>query len=180
MRKFKKEEVYFTSDLHFGHDKEHLYGGRGFASIEEHDEAIINNWNSVIDENKVVFVLGDIMMGGDHSDKIKRLNGTINIILGNHDLSNYKIEAYKNCPNVDQVLWAEMIQVGRRQYYLSHHPTLLANFDQTIRTVNLHGHLHSSNKFVYDHCYNVNPEAHNMTPVNIVEILEDINRVEGK
>ena len=28
---------YFTSDLHIGHDKEFIWGSRGFSSLEEHD-----------------------------------------------------------------------------------------------------------------------------------------------
>ena len=40
-----ENNIWFTSDLHFCHDKEFLYKPRGFNSIEEHDTAIIQNWN---------------------------------------------------------------------------------------------------------------------------------------
>ena len=37
--------VWFTSDLHLGHNKPFLYEPRGFKNIQEHDNAIIENWN---------------------------------------------------------------------------------------------------------------------------------------
>ena len=41
--------IFASSDLHFGHDREFLWGPRGFRSSIEHDEAIIANWNSVVE-----------------------------------------------------------------------------------------------------------------------------------
>lgn len=35
--------IYFTSDLHFGHDKDFIYKSRGFNSIGDHDNTIIEN-----------------------------------------------------------------------------------------------------------------------------------------
>lgn len=40
--------IFVTSDLHIGHNKEFLYKPRGFSSIEEHDKALIENWNNLI------------------------------------------------------------------------------------------------------------------------------------
>ena len=37
--------IWITSDLHLQHDKPFIYEARGFSSIQEHDEAIIKNWN---------------------------------------------------------------------------------------------------------------------------------------
>lgn len=39
----RKIKIWFTSDLHFGHNKSFLYEPRGFNSIEEHDATIIKN-----------------------------------------------------------------------------------------------------------------------------------------
>lgn len=40
--------TYFTSDTHFGHNKEFVFKERGFNSVEEMNAAIIKNWNSVV------------------------------------------------------------------------------------------------------------------------------------
>ena len=35
--------IYFTSDLHIGHDKDFLYKPRGFNNVWDMDNAIIEN-----------------------------------------------------------------------------------------------------------------------------------------
>ena len=55
--------IYFTSDLHFNHNKNFIYESRGFKSIEEHDKEIIKNWNNIIKDNDDVYILGDLMLG---------------------------------------------------------------------------------------------------------------------
>lgn len=36
-------KVWITSDLHIGHNREFVYGYRGFASCEEHDAVLVEN-----------------------------------------------------------------------------------------------------------------------------------------
>ena len=71
--------IFVTSDTHFGHDRKFLYSPRGFKSIQEHDEAIIQNWNSVVEPDDTVYHLGDVMLGdNEHGmECLKRLNGNI-------------------------------------------------------------------------------------------------------
>ena len=95
------EKIWFTSDLHFGHDKEFLYKPRGFNSITEHDETIISNFNSVVSNDDVLVILGDVMLG-DNNYGIKclnRLNGHKFIIRGNHD-TDKKVAKYLELSNL--------------------------------------------------------------------------------
>ena len=39
--------IYFTSDCHFSHDKEFLWGPRGFKNQWEMNEKIIENWYNI-------------------------------------------------------------------------------------------------------------------------------------
>ena len=81
----------------FGHDKDFVYQERGFNSIQEHDETILNNINSIVEEDDTLYVLGDLMLGDNEAgiEKIKRIKcQNIFIILGNHD-SNSRIELLK-------------------------------------------------------------------------------------
>ena len=81
--------IFFTSDLHFNHKNLlHLGQGRPFKTIEEHDEAIIQNWNSVVTKSDLVYILGDVSLGCPQEkliDYFKRLNGAKHLIIGNHD-----------------------------------------------------------------------------------------------
>ena len=54
--------IYLTSDTHFCHDREYIYQARGFSSIEEHDENIVKNWNSVVNPDDEVYLLGDVVL----------------------------------------------------------------------------------------------------------------------
>lgn len=52
--------VYFTSDLHLGHENVIKLCNRPFDSIEEMDEALIRNWNRKVTNGDTVYVLGDL------------------------------------------------------------------------------------------------------------------------
>jgi len=56
--------TWFSADTHFGHAGilgPHMHCRRGdhFASIQEHDEALIERWNAVVGEDDEVWHLGD-------------------------------------------------------------------------------------------------------------------------
>jgi calcineurin-like phosphoesterase family protein len=63
-------KIFITSDLHFGHDRGFLYEPRGFSNIESHDETVIQNWNSVVEPEDEVYILGDLMLN-DNSHGIE-------------------------------------------------------------------------------------------------------------
>ena len=80
-------ERWFTSDPHYGHGRVIGYCGRPFSSSWEMNETLIENHNSVVRPNDEVYLCGDIsFMGtGKTIEVLKRLNGKLHIIRGNHD-----------------------------------------------------------------------------------------------
>lgn len=175
--------IYFTSDLHFNHDKEFLYKPRGFNSVEEMNNAIINNWNNIVTDDDLTYVLGDLILGGNSGterglDLIKQLRGEIKIILGNHD-TKARIEAYKTLPNVTSILYADRLKYNGYSFFLTHFPCITSNLEkETLKqcTINLFGHTHSKDKFYleYPFMYNVALDAHDNKPVWIENILQDL------
>lgn len=175
--------IYVTSDLHFCHDKEWIYQPRGFANVHEMNRAIVDNWNSAVDMDDDVYLLGDVMLN-DNAEGLrllKLLKGRIHIMVGNHD-TDTRIEAYKQCWNVVEVEYAKIIKYGGCNFYLSHYPTLtnyLGKRKLAHTIISLCGHVHTNDRFadwgdfpVY-HC-EVN--AHNCTPVSIEQIIEDVKK----
>lgn len=80
--------IFFTSDTHFGHRNVSRYCGRGFDDdLDGMDDMLVNNWNKVVGHNDVVWHLGDVAICGSGRMKecLFRLNGTIHLVLGNHD-----------------------------------------------------------------------------------------------
>ena len=85
--KVKHDKVWFTSDLHFWHKNICKYCNRPYESVEEMNEGIIENWNRVVKDDDMVFVLGDLGFCGIEKLKpiLERLKGKKYLVQGNHD-----------------------------------------------------------------------------------------------
>lgn len=179
--------VWYSSDLHFGHSRAFLYEPRGFTSIEEHDAAIIENWNKVVKPEDSVYLLGDLMLNYNEGGiaKLNQLNGTIYYIRGNHD-GDIRCMLYKERTRMIplcgqfETSWASVEEINGYTIYLSHYPTYTSYLENMAplkrHLLNFHGHTHSKNKFYQDipFMYNVALDAHNNTPVSFDEIIADI------
>jgi len=83
---------FYVSDTHFCHERMLSMQPRAFASIEEHDEHIIDRWNCVVRDKDIVYHLGDFGFHlGSHSERIRglfhRLPGRKYLVIGNHDVA---------------------------------------------------------------------------------------------
>ena len=173
--------IWITSDLHFGHQREFLYGPRGFSNIYDHDKAIIQNWNELIDDDDVVYILGDLMLNDDHYGRqcFNQLNGYKYLVVGNHD-TDTRLDMYYFMRGVEDIQYAYRIQYKKFHFFLTHYPTLTGNFDDKglhTKTINLCGHSHTKDKFAdWDKgiIYHCELDAHDMKPVALDKIIEDI------
>lgn len=180
--------IYFTSDLHFCHDRGFLYNPRGFNNIDEMNETIVRNWNDVAEDDDDIYVLGDLMMGGEvltlkAIEYMRQLKGKIHIIIGNHD-SDRRLKLYEELPNVVEISYANMIRYQGYKFFISHYPCLTYNLEQESLkqcVLNLFGHTHSKQKFYNDipTMYNVSLDAHDNRLVSIDTIIVDMkNKME--
>lgn len=80
-------KLHFTSDLHFGHANIIKYSSRPFDSVDDMNEALIENWNQQVSPNDTVWSLGDFAFAKYETivEILRRLNGNIHMVLGNHD-----------------------------------------------------------------------------------------------
>ena len=80
--------IYFTSDQHFMHENV-LRSRPVFSSIDEMDEALIENWNKTVHQNDTVIIVGDLFYRNrsDPAEYLKILKGKKILVKGNHDLS---------------------------------------------------------------------------------------------
>ena len=60
MKKFNADKVYFISDTHFFHKNIITYCDRPFSSVEEMNEQLIYNWNTIVSEDDDVIICGQI------------------------------------------------------------------------------------------------------------------------
>ena len=174
--------IWLTSDWHFCHDREFLWGPRGFKSVNEMDNAIVTRHNKLVDVNDEVYMLGDAILNDNEMGiwLIKQLKGHIHIICGNHDTAE-RIEAYTYCENVVEVVYAKPLRYGRYVFMLSHYPMLTGfNGEQKPlrkRCISLCGHSHTSDRFAdwrLGAIYHCEVDAHNCYPISIDKIIEDL------
>lgn len=138
--------VFFTADTHFGH-KNILHFGKGspFNSIEEMEEAFIQNWNEKVSEEDTVYVLGDFCWGFNVKRTkclVNALNGKKILVYGNHDRldAHYKSGAWQ-----DIVPYCEVWLDGKC-IILSHYP--FAEWKYAYNgSIHLHGHTHNTFDF---------------------------------
>ena len=171
--------VFLTSDCHFNHDKEFIWKARGFNNVQEMNEAIVSHWNLIVQPEDDVYLLGDVMLGDASSiEFLKRLNGKIHIVYGNHDTSNRK-KMYNKCTNVVECADALSFKYRKYHFYLSHYPTITTNGEiQGLRqvTINFYGHTHQTTNFYDDipWIYHVGMDSHNCCPINIDDTIEEM------
>jgi calcineurin-like phosphoesterase family protein len=145
-------KTFVVSDTHFSHKDiltwlgkdGDLIRGKHWQTIEQMNEAIVDNWNSVVEPGDTVYHLGDVFYGSTAKflGIWNRLNGTKHLILGNHD--DAKFFTRNNL--------VKSIQLFHRDYergvIMSHMP-LHSEFMYGLH--NVHGHLHHMTSPSPDH-----------------------------
>lgn len=161
-------EVFVTSDSHFGHRGILSFPStkpyRQFETIEDHDEELIRRWNEGVGPKDTVYHLGDFCFGKRNIALAGRLNGHKRLIMGNHD--TYSSDEYLKY--FDKLL-------GCHEYkgmILSHMPVHPREFPRYF--MNIHGHLHTNHVLLPDgsmdyRYFNVACEQTNLTPIPIYE-----------
>lgn len=170
--------IYISSDLHFSHKNILKYcpDSRPFSSVEEMNEAIIENWNKKVSKNDSVYILGDISFGKPKETVhyLNRLNGRLFLIAGNHDSDKYLSE-----PSfIDRFSWVKLYNDEKlfgKHIVMFHFPIEFWN-RKHYNSVHLCGHLHSKNPEQLKHrrwdCgLDGSP---NFSPYNLEELLIDI------
>lgn len=174
--------IWLSSDLHFCHNRGFLYEPRGFKSVDEMNEAIVERFNAAgIQSDDEVYLLGDLMLNNNEKglEYLRRLpKAHYHIVIGNHDTATRQA-LYRQLDGVEEVSLAAYFKYNGYHFYCSHYPTLTGNLEKESlkqMTLNLFGHTHSKDKFYEDrpYMYNVAVDAHNCSPVNIETIISDM------
>ena len=98
---FKSEvkNIWFTSDLHFYHTNILKFNPRTrpFKNIDEMHETMIQEWNSKVSNDDIVYILGDVsfkITPESLKETVGKLNGKLHLIIGNHDKESDELYSY--------------------------------------------------------------------------------------
>lgn len=170
--------IYYTADLHLGHKNIIQYENRPYQDVEEMDTALIANWNSVVNNEDEVYVLGDFCFKGATKaiEYLEQLNGRICLIRGNHDHFMSQDSFIEYLYSIDDkliCLWDYAhVTDGPHNLVLCHYPILHWEGKEQ-GWYHLYGHVHSYRdcSAMGDHSYNVGVDVRGLKPVTLDELI---------
>ena len=159
--------IWFTSDTHFGHANIIKHCARPFSTAEEMDEALIANWNAIVQPTDEVWHLGDFAFRNSKSpvNYLRRLNGRVHLIHGNHDApATLSLSGWASSQPMAEIkidgTRITLLHYALRVWPASHHGSL-----------HLYGHSHGSLPGDRQSC-DVGVDAWDFRPVTLEEIRE--------
>ena len=175
--------TYFTADLHFGHSAIIDFCNRPFDNVTEMNRTLINNWNSRVSNDDHVYIAGDLYYGGRDAAGVdeaivivKKLNGILHLIAGNHDFPYLKnMEYHYLFADVDQLRY---LKHEGEEIYLCHYP--MAEWSGYFRgSRHIYGHIHNAKdsdayKFLktQDNALNAGVDICQFMPVTFQELIK--------
>lgn len=156
--------------------------GEDFKTVEEMDEALITNWNSVVTKHDTVFILGDVSFHNKlrTASILFSLNGNKTLIEGNHDRvdKNYN-RAIRNAFN-EIAPYKEIRPLlsdnTRNKICMFHYPLLVWNKCHK-GSWHLHGHSHGNLTYNNGKMYDVGVDNNNYYPVSLSQIETIMSRL---
>lgn len=142
---------FYISDCHFYHKNLNTHmDNRGFESVEEMNQFMIERWNKKVRKNDEIVILGDLSIAGarETEELIKKLNGRKTLIIGNHD-KYLKDKSFNRSLFVKITPYLELND-DKRKVVLNHYPVFCYNGqnrvfeDGTPSTYMLYGHVHDT------------------------------------
>ena len=175
--------TYFIGCPHFGHEAMYRFTRsngekvRPYASAEEGDTVIRENWNRTVSKGDKVYVMGVVALNPKDLKILEALNGSKVLIKGNHDtleLSKYAkyfrdVRAYHKLDN-------EILS------HIPLHPISLWRAKRNTSWLNVHAHLHAEEVMLSEGVVDLRyfsccVERIGYTPISIDEIRNQVAKL---
>jgi len=188
--------IFFTSDQHYYHTNIIKFCNRPFATVEEMNEKMVYNWNSIVKPEDSVYCLGDFSMAFRSVELFSsRLMGKKFLIPGNHDFCHSVHKKSRHPENQKKwikeyekngwiVLPEQMkfdidgitVNLCHMPYIEDHTGEVRYEKNRPVDDGNwlLHGHIHEKWK-IKNKMINVGVDIWDFKPVSLDQIKEIIN-----
>lgn len=189
-------KIYITSDTHFhqknicrgvsswARDSDRIEGNelstRDFDTLEAMDKAIVDNINSIVPKDAILFHLGDWSFGGEEQIFAFRSRlhvQTIHLITGNHDHHQEKRSSNSATGKWD-FLYSSVqkyleLELGNHKFVLFHYPIKSWNHVRK-GAFHLHGHQHWKGdlKFGNGRMMDVGMDGNDLKPYKLTDVIE--------
>ena len=183
------KNIYMIGDTHFYHDNIRRHCNRPWNTVEDMNDALIQNWNSVVKQGDTVYHLGDWCMAPKQENGVDRmkvyrklkakLSGKHILIKGNHDEMSQEVYNYFT----ETHTFLER-KINGYNFTFCHYPLLSwnrsfhnqKNDDIKRCSIMIHGHCH--NRLVRDNPFRIDVgcDGWNYTPIHFDDIITDIEK----
>ena len=174
--------IYFTADNHFCHGN--IIGScqRPFNNMHKMNKVMIERWNSCVNANDEVYILGDFQYRGtgkEANEILSRLKGRKYLIKGNHE--HYLTDQFFRPEAFEWIKDYFVLKYEGMEFILFHFP-MLSWHKSHYGSIHLYGHVHNSAllypefgekvKLLGPKAINVGVDVHDFYPVSIKKIIE--------
>ena len=168
--------IYYTADLHIGHENILKLSNRPFSTIEEMNETLVINWNSVVTDSDDVYICGDMFYRSVEEPKkyLERMKGKKHLIRGNHDKW---LKDESNHKYFEEITYYKEISDMGNRVILFHYPIL--EWNAYFRgSYHIFGHIHNNtdnDTFIalkrLERALNAGVDANNFFPVTLEKLI---------
>ena len=163
--------IWFTSDEHYGHSNIIKYCNRPFKDVNEMNQILISNFNTVVSNDDTIYHLGDFAFN-NHKKYLDQLKGNHYLIKGNHEGSDWRQANFKWVKDVAMIRGFDAQDIfcshyAHRTWNRAHHGVW-----------HVFGHDHGRLPDYYKSC-DVGVDAWNYFPVSWDELKERFKNKEN-
>jgi calcineurin-like phosphoesterase family protein len=177
--------IFFTADAHFYQPISNNIFKRPFNDIEQMNETLIENWNSTVNNNDEIYILGDLMYekatGHNANYILEKLHGKKYLIKGNND--KFINDNEFNKKNLEWIRDYYVMEYDGLFIYLFHFPILVWE-NKLEGSIHLYGHMHNyynlfpekkdELRILGRRAINVGVDVNNYFPISISDVLKKI------
>lgn len=177
----REDKIFFTADTHFLHKNIIDHCNRPYKDIDDMETGLIDNWNSVVTPDSIVYHIGDFMFPVRSRDKHKvdevlsKLNGTKLLITGNHD--HKEVTRSKHWSWVGDYKVVVVKGKERRQEIVLFHFPMRSWHHIGYGAWHLHGHCHG-NIPPYGRSIDVGVDCFSYTPLSLSQVRHIMDDIE--
>lgn len=177
----ENQKAWVTSDIHLYHKAVMSFCPDtrkrwSVTDVNEMTENIILDWNDEIDDDDLVFILGDVSFGSTTAtaEALSRMNGKKILIIGNHDAKYLDKKLFTVW--FDEMHHYLEVEYNKKKIVMCHFPIAEWNACHW-GSIHLHGHLHGNENGVVPQlhkfkCFDVGIDATGRIAVPLDEVLQ--------
>lgn len=174
--------IWFTSDTHYGHANILKYSKRPFDNIEQMNAALVDTWNQQVQPSDTIYHLGDVSFMDERKTYalLSRLNGNKILIYGNHDKmikKSAELRSLFGSIHDYKEIYIDNIgsKGGKSAVIMSHFPMMTWNKAHH-GSFMLHGHCHGNLTYPWKaKIMDVGVDPQGYRPISAAEVLNTLS-----